>query len=136
VKVSEGGKLILGSLGSQRSSGAIRIVPITELPPSIPDGDMGEVGKDPIPTEFSLNQNYPNPFNPVTVIKYQLPDDNYVTLKVYNMLGQEVAVLVNEIQVPGYKSVEWNAKNMPSGLYFVKLYSENYIKTIKVLLMK
>jgi hypothetical protein len=136
VKVNQTGKFILTVSGVAQSSKAIRIERISEFPPPSPDGMMGEAVMESLPTEFSLNQNYPNPFNPTTVIKYQLPTNNFVTLKVYNMLGQEVAGLVNEIQGPGYMSFEWNAKYMPSGLYLVKLCGGNYIKTIKVLLLK
>jgi hypothetical protein len=136
VKVNQTGKFILAVSGVGQTSKAIRIERISEFPPPVPDGDLGEAGVEPIPTEFSLSQNFPNPFNPTTIIKYELPFTYHTTLKIFNIIGSEVAALVDEIQGPGYKSVEWNAKNMPSGLYLVKLCSGNYIKTIKVLLLK
>lgn len=74
-----------------------------------------------IPKEFKLEQNYPNPFNPGTVISYQLPVNIFVTLKVYDVLGSEVVVLVNEQLRPGTYEVSWDASNLPSGVYFYKL---------------
>jgi spore coat protein CotH/photosystem II stability/assembly factor-like uncharacterized protein len=74
-----------------------------------------------VPSEIRLYQNYPNPFNPVTDIRYQILDISHVMLKVYDILGREVATLVNEIQDTGFKSVKWDAGNMSSGIYFYTL---------------
>ncbi|MDI6765535.1 MAG: S8 family serine peptidase [Bacteroidota bacterium] len=74
-----------------------------------------------LPKDYHLFQNYPNPFNPVTRIEYSLPVDAQVTLKIYDILGREVATLVNEIQDAGFKSVEWDASGMGSGIFFYKL---------------
>ncbi|TAK63404.1 MAG: T9SS type A sorting domain-containing protein, partial [Bacteroidetes bacterium] len=74
-----------------------------------------------IPSEFSLGQNYPNPFNPTTVIRYSSSVKSAVTLKVYNMLGQEVAALVNEELQPGIYNVQWDASGLPSGVYFYRI---------------
>ena len=74
-----------------------------------------------IPKEFVLKQNYPNPFNPSTVIDYQLPVNSYVILKVYDMLGKEVAVLVNENMTAGNHNAVWNASRRASGIYFCHL---------------
>jgi len=82
-----------------------------------------------------LEQNYPNPFNPSTTISYQLPTRGYVTLKVYNLLGQEVATLVNGIEEPGYKSVEFNAGKLASGVYLYRITAGDFIQTRKLLLL-
>lgn len=74
-----------------------------------------------IPKEFALEQNYPNPFNPSTVIRYQLPVQSSVSLKIYNLLGQEVRTLVEENENAGYKSVEWFPGGEPSGVYYYRL---------------
>jgi hypothetical protein len=88
------------------------------------------------PFEFSLDQNYPNPFNPSTVINYQLSIDNYTTLKVYNLIGKEVATLVNGYQTAGYYKVTLDGKNLSSGLYTYKLQSGKNVEVKKMILMK
>jgi hypothetical protein len=89
-----------------------------------------------IPRRFALEQNYPNPFNPTTAISYQLPAFSNVVLKVYNVLGREVATLVNEKQAAGKYSVTWNAASMPSGVYFYRLQAGAYSGTKKLVLLK
>jgi len=91
-----------------------------------------------IPEEFSLSQNYPNPFNPSTVIRYQLPETGYVTLKVYDMLGREVATLVDEFKQPGSYNSTFSIINslLPSGIYFYQLKAGEFVGTKKFVLMK
>lgn len=86
--------------------------------------------------KFSLEQNYPNPFNPTTKISYHIPKNEYVSLKVYDILGKEVAILVNKNQNSGNYNVNFDASSLPSGIYFYKLQAGNYIDTKKMLLMK
>jgi hypothetical protein len=89
-----------------------------------------------IPKEYYLEQNYPNPFNPSTIIKYALPDAVHVSLTVYNVLGQEVATLVNEQQDAGYKSVKFEMSNLPSGVYLYRLTAGSFVDLKKMVLMK
>ncbi|RPI18855.1 MAG: T9SS C-terminal target domain-containing protein [Ignavibacteriae bacterium] len=89
-----------------------------------------------IPKEFSLSQNYPNPFNPKTIISYQLPISNYVKLTIFDALGKNAAVLVNEKQNAGSYSVEWDGTNYSSGLYFYKLECEGFSDVKKLVLIK
>ena len=91
---------------------------------------------DKIPTEFSLNQNYPNPFNPSTTISYQLPTNAQVTLKVYNVLGDEVASLINEEKLEGSYLVNFNAAQLSSGIYFYQIKAGSFYETKKMILMK
>ncbi len=86
--------------------------------------------------EFRLGQNYPNPFNPSTKINYQIPQAGFVTLKVYDPLGREVTMLVNEEKAAGNYEVNFNADKLSSGVYFYKLQTGNYIKTRKMVLIK
>jgi hypothetical protein len=83
-----------------------------------------------------LKQNAPNPFNPTTIISFELPEAGFVTLKVYNTLGQEVSVLLNRYESAGLKSVVFNAGNLPSGIYFYRLQSGNTMLQNKMLLLK
>jgi hypothetical protein len=89
-----------------------------------------------VPTEFALSQNYPNPFNPTTRISYQLAKDSYVTLKVYDLLGREVATLVNKNMKAGKYSVDFNASNLATGIYFYKLTAGDFNAVRKMILLK
>ncbi len=92
------------------------------------------------PKEFKLEQNFPNPFNPSTTIQYQLPAAAKVTLKIYDILGREVATLVNEKQDAGYKEVKFNANRLASGMYIYRLSAtggaDKYVSTKKMLMIK
>ncbi len=87
-------------------------------------------------TKFELSQNYPNPFNPTTTIKFSIPNEKFVSLKVYDMLGREVSTLVNEVKFAGNYSVQFDAANLPSGIYFYTLHAGTYTATKKMILMK
>jgi hypothetical protein len=91
-------------------------------------------GKHPI--EFALDQNYPNPFNSKTTITYSLSHNGYVSLKVYNLIGQEVAILADEVMFSGTHQVTWNAKNSPSGLYFIEITVGNHSIIKKMMLLR
>jgi len=89
-----------------------------------------------IPKEFSIKQNFPNPFNPSTKIYFGIPEESRVVLKVYNLLGQEVATLVNEVKEPGHHYVNFNASNLNSGIYLYQIEAKNYKVTKKMMLVK
>jgi hypothetical protein len=89
-----------------------------------------------IPAKFSLEQNYPNPFNPSTTIKFSLPKAGYSTLKVFDVLGREVAMLVSENLSAGAYQKEWNASNVASGMYFYRLKAGDFVQTKKLLLVR
>ena len=86
--------------------------------------------------DFVLYQNYPNPFNPVTIINYTLPKDEFVILKVYDILGREVTTLVNEGKQSGTYSVNFDASNLASGIYFYTLQAGSIVKTNKMILLR
>lgn len=88
------------------------------------------------PVGFLLNQNYPNPFNPNTLIKYSIPVKTFVQLKVFDILGKEVAVLVNEEKESGLYTIKFNAGNFATGLYVYQIRAGNYFDTKKMLLLK
>lgn len=105
------------------------------------DGVFVEEEHVNIPDNTILLGNNPNPFNPVTTISYQLPEDCDVELTIYNIKGQLVKTLVNEIKPPGEHSIIWNGrddsdKSVSSGIYFYKLKSDNFEKTRKMILLK
>ena len=102
---------------------------LTVLPPV-------SVAEDNQPSEFYLSQNYPNPFNPATVINYQLAMHNFVSLKVYDVLGNEAAVLVNEEKPAGKYEVKFDASSLASGVYFYKLTAGSFVKVRKMVLVR
>jgi hypothetical protein len=89
-----------------------------------------------IPLNFKLEQNYPNPFNPSTKIIFDIPHDNFVSIRIYDLLGREVDALVNERLDAGSYEVDWDASNYPSGVYFYKLTADKYTGTKKMVLLK
>ena len=88
------------------------------------------------PTQFLLHQNYPNPFNPSTNIEFSIPSDNNVEIKVFNVLGMEVATLLNEHRQAGTHSIEFSANNLSSGIYFFKVVSGKYSDIKKMILLR
>ena len=97
---------------------------------------IGIIGSSEIAEKFSLGQNYPNPFNPVTNIKFSIPKADYVRLRVYDSRGSEVAVLLNKNMPKGEYTYEFDASNLPSGVYFYSLKTEKFTSTKKMILIK
>ncbi len=121
-----------GTDSGQTYSGTIYLDNIRVKYPTAP----ASITKDLLPEKNSLSQNYPNPFNPVTVINYNLSALYYVTLKVYDVLGKEVAVVVNAIQPAGNYKVEFDGSKLSSGIYYYRLTAGDSIITKKMLLIK
>ncbi|MBN2425308.1 MAG: T9SS type A sorting domain-containing protein, partial [Calditrichaceae bacterium] len=136
-------KLPIGGVGF---GGGLYLVVATKVDSNFTDGDVYARFISPLtgihneknlmPEKIALSQNYPNPFNSRTVIHYQLPFRSHITLKVFDMLGQEMAVLVNGIELPGNKSVNFSAENLSSGIYFYRLQAEGYVITKKLILIR
>ena len=96
-----------------------------------------DVGDDELlVNEFKLYNNYPNPFNPSTTIKYQIPELSFATFRVYDVLGKEIATLINEEKPAGNYELEFEASSLPSGIYFYRLQAGKFIETKKMVLMK
>jgi hypothetical protein len=89
-----------------------------------------------LPKDYQLSQNYPNPFNPSTLIKYDLTAGGFVTLKVFDILGREVAVLVNEEKPAGSYNIEFDASSLSSGMYVYQLIAEGFVSAKKMMLVK
>lgn len=133
IKTDQPGELILTSSPTTGAS-HIRIAPTGEQPPSPPDAQT--FYDEQIPKKFALDQNYPNPFNPITSISYSLPERSFVRLTVYTILGSKVRTLQNGYQDAGYKSMIFDSKDLPSGIYFYRLNAGNFIQTKKMIMMK
>jgi len=94
---------------------------------------------DPIsnmPSEYTLNQNYPNPFNPSTTIQFSLPENQFVTISVYNIIGEQIAELTSREYQAGTHSVSFEAGDIPTGMYLYRLETPNFIETKKMVLLK
>ena len=89
-----------------------------------------------IPTKYFISQNFPNPFNPTTKIRYEIPKESFVSLKVYDMLGREVKSLVNEEKPAGSYEINFNAYNLSSGIYFYTIKAGGFVQTKKLILLK
>jgi hypothetical protein len=94
------------------------------------------VDNEELPIEYKLSQNYPNPFNPATTIRYSIPKQQKVTLKLYNVLGQEVATLINRVQKAGHYQLNYNAKDLASGVYIYTIKAGEFNSSKKMLLLK
>ena len=115
-----GGNVLVNSFTYEIRTGAAAV---HELSREVPDG-------------FALNQNYPNPFNPITTITFKIASEGFTTVKIFDVLGREVATLMSENLSAGSYSVQWDATDVQSGVYFYKLQSGNYSETKKLMLMK
>jgi hypothetical protein len=105
---------------------------------SVNYGDVWKIGSgnnDAI-SEYELEQNYPNPFNPETFINYQIKENGLVSLKVYDLIGKEVANLVDEVQSPGQYSISFDGSNLPSGIYICSLRVNEFVQNMKMILLK
>jgi hypothetical protein len=96
----------------------------------------GVPGQDALPEMYALDQNFPNPFNPNTTIRYELPREAHVTLSVFDILGREVSVLVNEGMVAGSHEIRFDASGLSSGVYLYQLRAEDFVFTKKMLVLK
>lgn len=110
------------------------VVPLPQATPPYPT-DV-ESDENSVPVEFALNQNYPNPFNPSTTIKFRLAKQTFVTLKVYNLIGQEVETLINGLQPAGESAAIFDASKYSTGVYFYRLQAGDFNETRKMLLLK
>ena len=100
------------------------------------DESLAADDNDTSPKEYQLSQNYPNPFNPLTVINYQVPKEGMVTIKIYNVLGKEIATLVNEYKKSGRYHTEFNGSGIASGVYIYRIQAGEYTASRKMVLLK
>ncbi|MDH3269226.1 MAG: T9SS type A sorting domain-containing protein, partial [Ignavibacteria bacterium] len=119
------------ALAERRALFAERILDWLDIPVSVEDTQS-----DLLPASFELMQNYPNPFNPVTSINYQVPEATLVSIKVYDLIGREVAVLVNEVKQAGNYQVTFSSENLASGVYFYRMTTGDFSSVRKMNLLK
>jgi hypothetical protein len=133
-QTSDGGYIIGGFKNDNGPSGAVDFYLIKTDASGLTDVQIEH--NPQIPVSFSLEQNYPNPFNPTTTISYQIPELSFVTIKIFDVLGSEIATLINEEKPIGSYEVEFNASELTSGIYFYRLKAGDFIVTKKMVLMK
>ena len=95
-----------------------------------------EIEESIVPSDYGISQNYPNPFNPTTTIEYSVPKTGFINILVYNILGQKVATLVDEVKSVGNYKIQWNAQGLASGIYVYRLKSDSKVMTKKMILIK
>ncbi len=98
--------------------------------------DVEETGDNSLPIEYNLSQNYPNPFNPSTTISYSVINSDLVQIKVYDILGREVKILVNELKQAGTYEIQFDATGLASGIYLYRIESGSFVQTKKMILLK
>jgi hypothetical protein len=131
-KNSDGSLIITGNYYNEVTN--TRDIWLLNFDPNFTDVEPNDETK--IPETIILKQNYPNPFNPNTTIEFGIPEIEFVTLAVYNILGEQLAALVNETLFAGSYKVNWIAEKLPSGIYVYKLLAGNYIESKKMILLK
>ena len=127
-QISDGGYIITGYNHTVTEEPNVYVVKVKP--------DITDVEDESVVSNFLLAQNYPNPFNPNTTIKYQVPELSFVTIKVYDLLGNEIAALVNEEKLAGKYEVAFNATGLPSGVYYYQLKTGSFFETKKMIMMK
>ncbi len=130
TKVNLPGKLILSSAPAGNAAARVEALATADGPPLPPTG-IEETTGEALPGEYALDQAYPNPFNPTTVLTYRLPAASRVSIKVYNLLGQMVGTLKDEIENAGYKQILWNASSFGSGVYFCRIEAAPLVEPTK-----
>jgi len=128
IQNAEGDFLISGMV-SHGFGGDLWLAKVGSVPSGIDEGEK-------MARQFRLFQNFPNPFNPSTTISWQLEKESWINLTLFNLAGQQVAVLVNERQRPGFYLLKFDSSQLPSGVYFYRLEAGEYSQTLKMLLMK
>jgi len=124
--------VVLAADTLQPDNGVVKVSSVSRTNPVVTDVVLSES----VPTTFALNQNYPNPFNPTTAIRYQVPAATPVRLSLYDLLGREVAVLVDELKAPGGYEVRFDGTGFASGVYLYRLTAGSHVESRRMILMK